>query len=359
MSDSDWWFVDLAAVLALTGAAGGAVVTGLGGPLRLVLVSLLVVFLPGYAFVSAVYPRTSTGAALPTFDEGGRDSTDPPERYAVNGAERFALAVVASICISPTVAAVANFTPWGISARPVVIGLTLVVGVLVVVAAVTRLSVDPGERFVVSPGVVADTGGRLFLHDDRRRSGTGTTTMNLLLVVALLAVAASTGFAAMSSPATDSFTEFYLVTDDPGGGGVPPTYDANFSQGQSRTFTVGIENREGERTSYEVVVEVQRVDGSGMDAAVLERQQVTRFERTLADGETVTVDTEVTPQLSSGDVRVAYYLYEGTAPGTPSAESADLVLTLPIDVAGGGGEGDRRPPGALRDAGLMRAGSVR
>ena len=64
-------------------------------PLRAVLGFILVLFVPGYVFVSALFP--------------GRDE--------LNGIERLALSIGLSICIVIFIGIALNYTPWGITGR--------------------------------------------------------------------------------------------------------------------------------------------------------------------------------------------------------------------------------------------------
>ena len=67
---------DLVAVLALLGVAVGVVfLTSLAGPLRIAAVLPVILFLPGYALVSALYPDPADRD-----DEGW--SLNPTERVA-------------------------------------------------------------------------------------------------------------------------------------------------------------------------------------------------------------------------------------------------------------------------------------
>jgi uncharacterized membrane protein len=71
-------------------------------PLRAVLGFILVLFVPGYVFVSALFP--------------GSDELD--------GVERLALSIGLSICIVVFIGITLNYTPWGIRLEPILLSIS-------------------------------------------------------------------------------------------------------------------------------------------------------------------------------------------------------------------------------------------
>ncbi|NQE54782.1 hypothetical protein C5S29_14425 [ANME-1 cluster archaeon GoMg3.2] len=88
-------------------------------PIRAVVGFPLVLFLPGYSLVSALFP--------------GRDELD--------ALERIALSIGLSICVVVFVGLGLNYTPWGIRLGPVLLALSAFTLVMTAVSAVRRLSV--------------------------------------------------------------------------------------------------------------------------------------------------------------------------------------------------------------------------
>ena len=122
--------IDLALVIALTLACILFVlIPPLNEtPVRVVLGLLLVLFLPGYSLVAALFPR--------------RDDLD--------GIERIALSFGLSIAVVPLIGLALNYTPFGIRLVPVLLGLSLFTVLLAVVAGVRRVWMPEAERFVVA-----------------------------------------------------------------------------------------------------------------------------------------------------------------------------------------------------------------
>lgn len=105
---SQWFW----AVMAASAVATLMVftVTGGGDPLmyaRYALGSFFVLFLPGFSLVKALFPTDEIG-----------------------GIERVALSIGMSLALVPMVGLLLNYTPWGIRAAPVALGLLALVAVL-------------------------------------------------------------------------------------------------------------------------------------------------------------------------------------------------------------------------------------
>jgi uncharacterized membrane protein len=85
---------------------------------RYALGSVMVLFLPGYSLVEALYP-----------DEG-----------SLSPLERLALSIGLSLALVPLVGLILNYTPWGIRLSPVVAALTILVASLLLVSAYRKFT---------------------------------------------------------------------------------------------------------------------------------------------------------------------------------------------------------------------------
>ena len=137
--------IDLALVIALTLACILFVLTPWLNetPVRVLLGLLLVLFLPGYSLVAALFPR----------------------RGDLDGIERIALSFGLSIAVVPLIAPGLNYTQYGIRLVPVLLGLSLFTILLALIAYVRRAWVSEAERFVVEGWGLGRGGG------DRSGSG--------------------------------------------------------------------------------------------------------------------------------------------------------------------------------------------
>jgi uncharacterized membrane protein len=111
-----------------------------------------VLFVPGYAFIAALFPKTEDKAVLEDDDadtDSDRITSAVVGRSRIDGLERVALSIGTSIAIVPLIGLGLNFTPWGIRLVPVALavgGFTLVASW---VALTRRLALPEADRFAV------------------------------------------------------------------------------------------------------------------------------------------------------------------------------------------------------------------
>ncbi|MEA1944277.1 MAG: DUF1616 domain-containing protein [Euryarchaeota archaeon] len=99
-------------------------------PVRVILGLLLVLFLPGYSLIAALFPR--------------KDDLD--------GIERIALSFGLSIAVVPLLVLTLNYTPFGIRLVPILVVLSLFTVSLAVVAYLRRQGLPEADRFALVIG---------------------------------------------------------------------------------------------------------------------------------------------------------------------------------------------------------------
>ncbi|MDB9235645.1 DUF1616 domain-containing protein [Halorubrum ezzemoulense] len=325
-------------------------------PLRVGFGLTFVLFLPGYAFIAALFPESGSGsestvetaeqsqqiasnddsapkpvpgteAAAAHGDTEPADS-EPTDSSGIDGIERTALSFGLSIAIVPLIGLILNFTPWGIRLVPIVTSVAGFTLVCVAVAAQRRLELPPDERFVVPyHDWIAATKQELFDPDDRVDG-----TLNIVLAISVLLAIGSVGYAVAVPPQGEQFTEFYLLTENPDGELVADGYPETMTRGETAELTVGIGNNEYQSTTYTVVVQVQEVNTADNSTTVLDRTEIDRFEATVSHNETHHQQHTLRPTQTGEDLRVQYLLYKGSLPDTPTSENAYRDLHLWIDV---------------------------
>jgi Protein of unknown function (DUF1616) len=117
-SEALWYWMTLATTLAailsvfsIPESAYPAVI------IRYVLGAIFVLWLPGYAFMKALFPNRlpfSSGLGR-TLDTSGRD---------LDTLERVVLSIGMSLALVPIVGLLLNYTPWGIRLTPITLSLT-------------------------------------------------------------------------------------------------------------------------------------------------------------------------------------------------------------------------------------------
>jgi uncharacterized membrane protein len=128
-----------------------------------------------------------------------------------------------------------------------------------------------------------------------------------------------------------------LLTENESGEYIAGNYPTNMTQGEEASLVLEIENHEGTRTNYTIVPVVQRVEARDNSSSVLEERAPDTMTVTLAENESRTVTHTYSPQLSGENVRVAYLLYRGDPPPSPSQDSAYRHVHFWTTVSGGEG----------------------
>ena len=104
-----------------------------GTPVRVVLGLVLVLFLPGYSLIAALFP--------------GRDD--------LGGAGWIALSFGLSIAVVPLLGLALNYTPFGIRLVPVLVGLSVFAVLVAGIAGVRRCELTEGDGSALEIGWLA------------------------------------------------------------------------------------------------------------------------------------------------------------------------------------------------------------
>ena len=329
-------------------------------PVRAVLGLAFVLFVPGYAFIAALFPERGTGPV--DAEPGGTDPSPGPETRAVDadadleeergidGLERTALSLGTSIAIVPLIGLALNFTPFGIRLVPILASVSLFTLACVAAGARRRWRLPADERLAVPYREwIGGARSALFAPDTR-----GDAILNVVMILSILLAASSVGYAVMVPREGESFTELYLLTQNDTGDLVADDYPTNFTAGESESLYVGVGNHEHERMRYTVVVELQRVDVqyvangtrvsnvtnstnvTNVTVEVRAQEELQRFTPTVAANETWRERHTVTPTLTGDRLRLVYLLYKGDPPAEPTTENAYREVHLWVNVSGGG-----------------------
>jgi len=187
-------------------------------PIRIILGLPLVLFLPGYSLIAALFPK--------------KDDIDSIERIALS----FGL----SIAIVPLIGLILNYTPFGIRLIPILISLSLVTISLSLLAYTRRMNIDEDKRFSISLNYKLEMPTR-----------TDKILTSILLISIILSVC--TVIYAITVPRTgEKFTEFYILGPE----GKADNYPTNLSVGENGTVIIGIVNREYKPTNYKLKIQL-------------------------------------------------------------------------------------------------------
>jgi uncharacterized membrane protein len=340
---------DLAAVVALVLAACLFIAVPVLNEtlLRVVFGLPLLAFLPGYALTAVIFPEAGASET----DNGATDAAAEPASQSeadgvieqsmsalgahrngsIDGVERVALSFGLSLAIVPFLGLLLNFTPWGIRLWPVLVTVSMTTLGLTGIAARRRRSLPVEERLRVPYRDWIATGHEEMLEPDSRMDG----ALNVLLVAAVVLAVGSVAYAVAVPPQGETFTEFYLLTENEDGDLVAADFPSEFAVGESKPVVVGIENHEGESTEYTVIAQLQEVQTGVNETVVLERQELSRFTSpAIADNGTWRQTYDIRPTMTGEQLRLQYLLYRGEPPASPTQDNAYRDLHLWLNVTG-------------------------
>lgn len=305
------WLLDLIFAALLTVMAGAAILT-LDGLLRIAVVLPVILFVPGYAFLSMLFPegsRLSGSRSRSRSRNSGRtwgrqtnQSEETDTAFLLNNIERLGLSLGLSLALVALIIFGLNFTV-GFSTKRIAAMLFGFTVAMIIFAIARRIVLPPEERYVIE----------FSLNDlpmDTRFMG--------MFAVSLLILTASVGLFAVQSPASKPYTGFTIVAQNESTGNTTlEAADNAIVNGEP--VTIRVDNGAAETQTYTVVVALETLEnGEVTDTEVIERL-------------TTTVDSGALKRIeydppNDGADRIVFYLYRGEAPENLSRESAYATL---------------------------------
>ncbi|MGB4421655.1 MAG: DUF1616 domain-containing protein [Methanosarcina flavescens] len=247
--------------------------------LRNVLGLPLVLFLPGYTLIAALFPAKSD----------------------LDGIERTALSFGLSIAIVPLIGLVLNYTPFGIRLLPVLVCLSIFIFIMCWLAYIRRASLPETEAFEISFSAAALSLKNEILEKPESKLDRALT---IILILSILMSVATLEYVILTPKEGEHFTEFYVL----GPQGIADNYTTDYTLGQSGTMIVGIVNHEYRPVNYTMQVK-------------LENQLLPLPENlqhiTLDHNETWEETVTFTPPLVGQNMKLEFLLFNETDKTTP------------------------------------------
>jgi uncharacterized membrane protein len=219
-------------------------------PLRVPLGLLMVLFVPGYVLIAALFPR--------------KDDLD--------GIERVALSFGLSIAVVPLIGLGLNYTPWGIRLTPIVVSISLFTIAMALAAYFRRMRLTASERFSVEVRRGLEKIKSELTEGDRTRLDKALTIM---LVLSIILSVSALAYVIITPKQGEKFTEFYIL----GPNGKAYDYPTKVITGNKSTVIVGVVNHEYTQVNYTMWL---RFDNTTIQERRLKLENNQTWERPVA-----------------------------------------------------------------------------
>ena len=247
--------------------------------LRNILGLPLVLFLPGYALIAALFPAKSD----------------------LDGIERTALSFGLSIAVVPLIGLGLNYTPWGIRLIPILISLSVFTFAMCGLAYLRRAKLPDADAFEVPFRKMALELKAEIL--EKPESGLDRT-LTIILVLSILLSVATLFYVVVTPKEGEHFTEFYILGPE----GKADNYPTNYTLGESGEVIVGVVNHEYRQVNYTMEV---RLENKSLPLPK-DIQQVM-----LAHNETWEEPLTLTPPVEGKNMKLEFLLFNETDKNTP------------------------------------------
>ncbi|WP_164932809.1 DUF1616 domain-containing protein [Halorubrum amylolyticum] len=308
----DVWASLAAAVVLVT-----VVILELESSIRVAIVLPILLFLPGYALMTALFPEKRINVPNAIGRRAPQNLTtfllgEDPIRLSPT--IRFVLAVGGSVALLPLLGLLTSAVTGTITAKTAVVTLALFIFVATAVGTVRRLQTPIDDRYAPS------FAGKVSLI---KASVSGQTRwesiLNTTLGISLLVAVFTTGFVLTVPNDGESYSTAALYgTDDDELvlGNLPD----EMTREQTEEVIFVVNNHHDQSVDYTVVVKLQRQNSDG---TVIDEQRLDTFNKTIAADQRWRHSHGLSPTFVGERVRVIYLVYEGKPPETPTRSNAD------------------------------------
>jgi uncharacterized membrane protein len=203
--------------------------------LRSILSIILILFLPGYSLIAALFPK-----------KGDLESI-----------ERFALSFGLSIVITPLIGLTLNYTQFGIRLEPFLISISIFTLLIGIIAFIRRIRIPDDEKFNIE---FKNHYNRLI--KSFKGESKGSKILSIVLLVSIILAISATTYVIVVPKEGETFTEFYIL----GANGKVSDYPTNLTAGQDGNVTIGIVNHEYADVNYNMIIKLnnQTIDNENI-----------------------------------------------------------------------------------------------
>lgn len=252
------------------------------GIIRLALGFATILFVPGYTFIAALYPRKDD----------------------IGGLERAVLSVGLSIILVPFIGFLLNYTTWGIHLGTMVLFVTLLIFVCSAVAWFRRRMLPGENRFRVDLSAPVEGAKKLLLPASKEQSD---KVISVLMICSLALLLSILAYVAVMPYQPDKFTEFYIYGPE----GNISNYPITFAPGDKKPVIVGISNHEGGTRTYDLSVMLSNES---------EAHRIYLDHLVIEDNQTVEKVVNLSPDRAGDMQNIRFLLYMDGSPADPYRE---------------------------------------
>lgn len=195
-----------------------------GTVVRVVLGIPLILFLPGYSLIAALFPKKNDLESI----------------------ERIILSFGLSIVVTPIIGLLMNYT-FGITLTPLLLSLSLFTILMNFIAYIRRWKVPFNERFTIkfSNHLTSITG--IFKYETKIDK-----FISVALILSIILAVSMSAYAATTPIHGEKFTEFYILGEN----GKTSDYPTNLGLGERGNVLIGVINHENTQTNYHMVIQL-------------------------------------------------------------------------------------------------------
>ena len=265
-------------------------------PLRYAFALPILIFIPGYCLVAALFPKNQDLDLL----------------------ERTGLSIGISIALVILMGLGLNFSPWGIRLEPVIIFIALFTTSMFLIAHYRRALLPPEKRLAVRFSDIAGDFRETIVHASER--GIDRRLSIILAAVVILAVI-TTIFVIFFPQQGERFTEFYVLSEKQ----TSSDYPDPVIPGPEYPLYIGVGNQEQRNVSYTIETWIMQTqfDQPTNTSHINVMDPAGQIKISLRNNETTEIPYSMSV-MKSGYNRMEFLLFNESVPG-PGVTGSDRI----------------------------------
>ena len=256
-------------------------------PIRIVLALPVVLFIPGYCLIAALFPKDGDIGLI----------------------ERIMLSFGVSIAVVPLVVVGLNFTPWEIQLDTIVISLFFFTLALIIIAYIRRAFLPYDTRFRMPFSAILNRIRQEFLPQGVSRVN---QLINVTVALVMLVVIITAVYIITAPKTEESFTEFYLLGEKQ----IAADYPDQIIPGQNYPMYIGVGNQENRDMAYTIETWLLRTEFDNVTntSHIISMDPNDHLSFILAHNETTIIPYNMSLKKTGYD-RVEFLLFNDSVPG--------------------------------------------